>query len=313
VFVYNIDDYARKLFYKECFVHQDHFLIQDSHEIILKEYQKNNNNTKFRIFRPIVKLHLHKESLDSNWLQLKFIKKKAFGWVNHESPPLALRVVPLPGFTRHKIIRNTNHSFKRKILNIILFIFIPQWYQINKNDKKLLSPFSRVIQYENNNDIFDNPAIEAVINFCWQKTRIFFFIRFLRFLIFGLCFLYVSYSYMDHDVASNDHRNFLVALIAIFYHSAFYQLVTEVIQLNYRGWKKYLSFPHNTFDIFSTIVPMVVMSIMLNNAFQFSNGFGSVETVDTRLIVGISFSILMIWIEIVSLSMIILYNDNLYS
>jgi len=113
---------------------------------------------------------------------------------------------------------------------------------------------------------------------------------------------------MYHDVSSKGHRNFLVALIVVFYYSAFYQLATEAIQIKYRGWKKYIGAPHNTFDIFSTVIPMVVMSIMLNSAFQFSNGFGSVETVDTRLIVGISFSILMICIEIVSFSMIILYN-----
>ncbi|CAB5370424.1 unnamed protein product [Rhizophagus irregularis] len=51
------DDYARKLFFKECFADQDHFSAQDPNEIIPPEYrERRNHNIKFRAFRPIVKL-----------------------------------------------------------------------------------------------------------------------------------------------------------------------------------------------------------------------------------------------------------------
>ncbi|PKY30080.1 hypothetical protein RhiirB3_485423 [Rhizophagus irregularis] len=51
------DDYARKLFNKECFADQNHFSAQDPDEIIPMEYlERRNHNIKFRAFRPMVKL-----------------------------------------------------------------------------------------------------------------------------------------------------------------------------------------------------------------------------------------------------------------
>ena len=103
---------------------------------------------------------------------------------------------------------------------------------------------------------------------------------------------------MNHSTIINGE--FLFALIIIFYYLAIYQLVTEVLQLLYRGPKKYLGEIFNIFDIISIVLSVAVMTIMLKN-FQFSDGFGSVEKTSTGLIAGISFSIFSLWIELVSL------------
>ncbi|RIA86147.1 hypothetical protein C1645_807927 [Glomus cerebriforme] len=305
LFKYNYDDYARKLFRKECFANQDYFSAQDPYNIIPKEYQtKRNHNIKFRAFR-IDKL----QSDEYQWyngigkLVEPFIKTFKFfeDFDNDiEKSPLALRVVPLPEFTINRIPQKTvDQNFRKKIiLNALLFIFIPRLYKIGRNEKNLLSPFSRVVRYENNDDMYDNPATEAVIDFRWQKARNFFFFLFLRFLIFASCFICVSWEYLLHRNISERYRNFLVALIVILYYLAIYLLVTELIQLYYHGPRKYFGDIFNSFDIFSIALPVVVMSIMLQY-FQFSNGFGSVIIVDTGLMVGISFSIFFLWIEFV--------------
>uniref|UniRef100_U9SRN4 Uncharacterized protein n=1 Tax=Rhizophagus irregularis (strain DAOM 181602 / DAOM 197198 / MUCL 43194) TaxID=747089 RepID=U9SRN4_RHIID len=82
-----------------------------------------------------------------------------------EKSPLALRVVPLPEFTIDRIPqKNVEQNHRLKIaLNIFLFLFIPRWYKISRDKKKLLSPFSRVVRYENNDDMYDNPATEAIL------------------------------------------------------------------------------------------------------------------------------------------------------
>jgi hypothetical protein len=212
--------------------------------------------------------------------------------------PLALRVVPLPNFTINDIPKKKEaYNLKKAITNIFLLLFIPRWYKIGRGDVKKLSPFSRMILYEDNDDIYDNPATEAVIDFRWRKTRNFFFLLFLRFLIFGICFVLVSWAYLDHTTIIN--QNFLLTLIIIFYYLAIYQLITEVIQFHYRGFKKYFGEIFNIFDIISIILSVTIMSIMLND-FQFSDGFGSVGETDTKLIVWISFSIFLLWIEFVS-------------
>ncbi|RIA84913.1 hypothetical protein C1645_858515 [Glomus cerebriforme] len=243
------DDYARKLFFKECFADQGHFSAQDPDDIIPKVYQsRRNHDIKFRAFRPITELKSNKyiKWYDRIWHLFKSFNNnisKYFEDFDNDlgKSPLALRVVPLPGFTIDNIPREkVEYDFKKFLLNIFLFIFIPRGYKIGRGDRKLLSPFSRVVLYENNDDIYDNPATEAVIDFRWQEAKNFFFFLFFRFLVFAVSFVLVSWAYLNH-----------------------------------------------------------VMSMMHKNYFQFSDGFGSVNAVDTGLLVGISFSIFILWIELI--------------
>uniref|UniRef100_U9UIS9 Ion transport domain-containing protein n=1 Tax=Rhizophagus irregularis (strain DAOM 181602 / DAOM 197198 / MUCL 43194) TaxID=747089 RepID=U9UIS9_RHIID len=171
LFKYNYDDYARKLFSRECFINQDHSLIQDSNEIIPRVYlERRNHNIKFRAFSPIVKLKSIKYGWYDYWIRTPFkslydsiIKLKNDIVIMYENfdnelgkSTLALRVVPLPGFT-------TNNIVEKKVETILC-----------END--------------DTHDIYDNPAIEAVINFQWQKAKNFFFSLFIRFLVFATCF-----------------------------------------------------------------------------------------------------------------------------
>ncbi|CAG8753263.1 19308_t:CDS:2, partial [Rhizophagus irregularis] len=69
-------------------------------------------------------------------------------------------------------------------------------------------------------------------------------------------------------------------------------------QFSYRGPKKYILDLLNTVDMISIILPVTVMSMMLND-FQLSNGFGIIEEPDSKLVVEISFSIFLIWIQFI--------------
>ncbi|PKC06819.1 hypothetical protein RhiirA5_481799 [Rhizophagus irregularis] len=123
LFKYNYDDYARKLFRKECFANQDYFSTQDPYDIIPVEYQaKRNRNIKFRAFR-IDKL----QSDEYEWYNritrklfnpFKKMRKIIEDFDNYlEKSPLALRVVPLPEFTisrtpqknRFVLLKNPNN------------------------------------------------------------------------------------------------------------------------------------------------------------------------------------------------------------
>jgi hypothetical protein len=215
--------------------------------------------------------------------------------------PLALRVVPLPRFTTNEIPKKKEeYTLENNILNLFLFIFIPRWYQIRRDNVKQLSPFSRMILYENNDDIYDNPATEAVIDFRWRNARNFLYSLFLRFLVFAACFGLVSWAYLNHSTIIDG--KFLFVIIIIFYYLALYLLITEALQLYYRGIKKYLGV-FNSFDNISIVISVTIMSIMFKS-FQFSDGFGSVKTIDPGLIAGISFSIFLLWMEFVSLVVI---------
>ncbi|GBB90311.1 hypothetical protein RclHR1_17200003 [Rhizophagus clarus] len=275
LFKYNYDDYTEKLFFKECFVGQT----QESVEIIPTEHLTSHDHTKFRAFG-IDKLRSNK------------CKNQEFEFVK----PVALRVVPLPCFTINEIIdEKEEYNFYNIIFNIILFLFIPRWYKICRNDENKLSPFSRMVLY-GNDVIYDNPAIEAVINFRWQKSRNFYYFLFLRFFVFATCFALVSWSYLDHSIIIN--QTFLFILIIIFYYLAIYLFATEVSQFLYHGYKRYLNDIFNFLDIISITFAVTIMSIMLKD-FQVSDGFASAKEIDTGLNVWISFSVFLVWIELI--------------
>jgi hypothetical protein len=297
------------LFRKECFIDQDHFSAQDPFEIIPEQYQASR---KFNVFKQ-PKLRSDKEyNFNKNKLYKLFEDFKGkmyyfFGYLRYKIeddlrlPPIVLRVVPLPNFIVNKIPPEVEHNL---ILKVLLFLFIPRWYKISRNQNHLLSPFSRAVQYENNDDMYDNPATEAVIDFCWLKARPFFFFLFLRFLVFAICFILVSWAYLGHSTIINE--NFLVVLIIIFYCLAIYLFTTELIQLHHKGLRKYFSI-FNIFDVLSIVIPVIMMSIMLKN-FQLSNGFESIESADPGLMLGISLSIFILWIELVSNLLLFTYT-----
>ncbi|CAB5389622.1 unnamed protein product [Rhizophagus irregularis] len=303
LFKYNYDDFARKLFIR-CFADQGHLLGQDPDEIIPKEYlERYNNDTKFRALIPMVKLKSDEcvklKWYDHNWIWDKFknLKNKFKEYRNFEKSPLALRVVPFPGFTINNIKRGKkNYNLFETILNRLTSILIPRRNQIKWNETNKLSPFSRMVLCENNDDIYDNPAIEAVIDFRWQKAKMFLYSLCFRFLIFAICFILVSLSYLDRSFIVNG--KFLLVLIIVFYYLAIYRFIIEVKQIRYRGLKKYFFDLLDIVDMISIILPVTVMSIMLYD-FQLSDGFGISEETGSKLVVEISFSIFLIWIQFI--------------
>ncbi|CAB4463688.1 unnamed protein product [Rhizophagus irregularis] len=304
LFKYNYDDYIRKLFRKECFANQNYLSIQKHNIIIPVKYQERNSHhgIKFRAFEinlPSNKIKWYSMIWETYKSITNTIYEKLEDLVNKdvEKPPLALRVVPLPEFTINNRASQQNKPGRGYfILNLFLSLFIPRWYSISWKEKNKLSPFARVIYYENNDDIYDNPATEAIIDFRWKRARTFFFSLFLRFLIYVFCFGLISWAYLDNSIIIN--VNFLFTLIVIYYYLATYLLITEIIQFMYE-WKRYISDIYNFFDIFSIIFPVIVISNMVRD-FRFENGFGSVETIDSELKVMISFSAFFLWIEVIS-------------
>ncbi|CAG8601907.1 17935_t:CDS:2 [Rhizophagus irregularis] len=104
---------------------------------------------------------------------------------------------------------------------------------------------------------------------------------------------YIRWAYLNHSTIINE--KFLMALIIIFYYLAYYQLVTELLQFNYLGLKKYFGKIFNSFDMISIVLSVAVMTKLLKN-FQISDGFESVIESDTA---GISFSIFLLWIKLI--------------
>ncbi|CAI2180204.1 9220_t:CDS:10 [Funneliformis geosporum] len=87
------------------------------------------------------------------------------------------------------------------------------------------------------------------------------------------------------------------------YWSTIYLFATEILQLFHHGSIKYLKIIFNWFDLLSILLPVAVMTKLLFYTFKISNGFGSIQVIDSQLIVEISYSIFIIWIEFVNSTM----------
>ena len=124
-----------------------------------------------------------------------------------------------------------------------------------------------------------------------QDINIYYF-QTLQFHIFAVCFGLVSLAYLSPQNTINKHL--LIESIVIFYYLALYLFLTELIRLIHGG-RKYLDI-FNFFDVISIIIPVTTMSLMLKH-YQPSHGFES--TIDPTLVVWISVSIFIIWIETV--------------
>ena len=80
---------------------------------------------------------------------------------------------------------------------------------------------------------------------------------------------------------------------------ASYLFIAEILQLYYRGPRKYFHDIFNYFDITSIVLPVITMPRIVKS-FQVSNGFGNVDPDDDiNLKALIAFSILVIWIQFV--------------
>ncbi|CAG8486599.1 6665_t:CDS:10 [Funneliformis caledonium] len=256
LYKYRYDHYVKKLFQKPCFYY-------------LESPYKGSER---RIFKK------YKNKLHSN----STIKSQK------DSEVLKLHRLPLPEFTMHK----GNKPSQKKIVEIfwfIFFIFIPQWY-----NKENLSPFARMMKYNNNSkDMFDNPAVEAVIDYYWPSAKNFFYSLLFRYYFFGFCSIFISLIYVDKFSLD---PIYIVAVIIIFYYLAIYLLITETHQILHYGVYKYLDI-FNWFDMFSVVIPVVIMSIVLIDEFTFSDGFGS--KVQTRYIISLTGSNFIIFFQMI--------------
>ncbi|CAI2168588.1 18803_t:CDS:2 [Funneliformis geosporum] len=310
----NLDYYVKALLYKECFADMELGTEYDTTEIIPEERRPRRNRAQdFVAFKPITKLtsdQNNKPALQILW-EFATIKLPRYYTdfidnfdVDLEPPPIALRVVPLPNFTVDNIPKPVvKYNWKSNLLRLLKILIIPRGYTIGRDDKRLLSPFVQVVRYEMENDIFDNPAMEAIIDFRWRPARNYFLQLFAAFFAYAVCFGIISAAYMSNYEITGGLQVLLILVMACFYYLAYYLIAVEVLQLLHHGWRDYLSII-NMFDISAVVCPAIVMSIFVASSFELSDGFGKVET-STGVVVGISFTMLLIWCEMVCKQIII--------
>ncbi|RIA97100.1 hypothetical protein C1645_871584 [Glomus cerebriforme] len=153
---------------------------------------------------------------------------------------------------------------------------------------------------DNMDFIFDNPAMEAIVNYKWcayAKKIIYFLLGLYGF--YQLCFTYLCYVYIAHLSSNNWKWNFFYPFICWVLIFGVFLLICEFNQ-GLLLKKNYLRI-YNLFDLLSGILPLLSTSLLLKFAYseweKGNNGFENIKTDPTVLIL-LSVTMLTLWIEL---------------
>jgi hypothetical protein len=270
--------------------------------------KKRKKNQNFIAFSPNTKLVVNetRRRLDLKYLREKYITiyttiyQYIFPNPFRKIPP-AIRIVPLYEFATSEIVeeqlKDQGNKPKSFILKLFYLLFVPRGYLSKISEK--LSPFVKIIRAEKDNDVFNNPTMEAAINYRWVPARNYFLRLYIYFILYATCFAVVCGFYLSHVIMTGHLNNFIFIVIIYFYYLGFFLIFVEYRQLVHLGWKDYFQF-FNLFDLLAIISPLVVMSLFITSSFKFSNGFADVVTTQ-EITVAISFTMLILWFEFVSI------------
>jgi len=219
---------------------------------------------------------------------------------NSENYLPTVKVVPLHNFTVSNIPQKKKNNHENLFIIKVLKLFIPRKYFVNNSDDvknfSQLSPFVQIIRSEDNDDIFNNPAMEAVIDYKWRPVRNYALKIFVLYILFAACFAAICGTYVAHLEATGHLCNFLLFLIVLFYSLGYYLLGVEYRQLEHHG-RHYFDF-FNCIDLASIIIAIIVMSVYVTPTFSTENTFANVVTTQ-KITAIISFTMLLLWIEFV--------------
>jgi hypothetical protein len=258
---------------------------------------------EFTAFNPNTKLISTDKIRTSIRLFLAKLYAKIFPSTDNPSP--IVKIIPLRNFTTCNIpakkINRNNKSFSLMtfLMNVVQYLFIPRKYLCLKKDSSQLSPLVQIVRNEKDDDIFDNPAMEAAINYKWGPTKNYFLRVFITYFLYAACFAALVGCYLGHIEATGHLRNFLVFIFILFYYSGVYLILVEWRQFQHHGWIHYLDF-FNFVDLASVVTSLVMVSVYITPKFKLSNAFADVVAT-SNITAGFSFTMLLLWFEFVSI------------
>ncbi|PKC64897.1 hypothetical protein RhiirA1_421060 [Rhizophagus irregularis] len=295
LFDHHLDSYAKDLFSKPIF---------GMKEIHLDESHINPNDLPqgklryIKAFNPNTRLEPKEKPISLRNLR----KFKILQPIANIIDKSKTRSVPLPDFTVYPQGTKSQELNPRNLpFQLLRILFWPRGYAIKKESN--LSPFLRVVRKDKDGMIFDNPAMEAVIDFKWEYARSHFLRHALLFVCFALLFAVLTGALKNSFVVNNVRANanneenvhiraFVKLLIFTFYYLGYYLLASEIVQFYHEGWRRYISV-YNFFDLASIIMPLAAYTVTWVRE---SRGTVPINQVQQST-VAMSFTILVLWIE----------------
>ncbi len=149
---------------------------------------------------------LKKQTKSSLWYTFNIFRvknlKKSKVTDEETTQVTTLRVVPLPDFTVYPTnMTDRTHNNWMIPLKLVKIFFWPRGYLIRNDDQR--SPFLKLIRTNENEFLYDNPAMEACINFKWSAAKNHFIRHFLLFIVFSLAFAFSTGIIYNSKISSS--------------------------------------------------------------------------------------------------------------
>ncbi|CAG8544091.1 966_t:CDS:2 [Funneliformis mosseae] len=203
LYTFKLEYFVSELFYKTCMEG-----IEISNIIEYMDFMPKNFHIiskKFIAFKP----NSNFKSTSVPGLNFTALRNYVKIFSNdHENYFPVVKIVPLHNFTVNRISQKTYDYEGSFIIKILKLLFIPRGYFINNSDIaenfSQLSPFVQIVRLESN-DIFNNPVMEAVINYKWRPARNYFLRLFFMYILFAACFATICGNYVAHSEITGSH------------------------------------------------------------------------------------------------------------
>nr|CAG8509721.1 8984_t:CDS:2 [Entrophospora candida] len=217
--------------------------------------------------------------------------------IDDATPLIMTCMVPLPNFT---VPKRDEEASGRSIL-----------LRFNRKSR-----FLRMVLADTNDIIYDNPAMEAIVEFKWNKyARNYIYGLLLLFSFYQLCFGFICYGYVTQIKATD--VLFYIAMIpsvVIVISMGTVLLVLEIQQCLLLA-RKYIRL-YNLFDVMACVLPMagtvlILRSLLMSMAQdETTNGFENIP-ISRPLLIFLSMTILVLWLELVVIGIYVFVILNL--
>ncbi|CAG8587113.1 9879_t:CDS:2 [Diversispora eburnea] len=320
LFEHHLDSYITELFCKPIFgakeIHIDESYLspndlpkgkskyirafEPSTELLSKP--EKSRMRKIKLLNPIFNIiDKSKISLSQTQHLAAFQKiQKVIPGLDHgdSSALVTMRMVPLPDFTVYpQEIKDQEVNLLGLPMRLLRLLIWPRSYIVKKESK--LSPFLRVIKRDKNGITFDNPAIEAVIDFKWGAARNHFLRHAALYFTFAMLFGIITgavkntwFGQISQDNTDIGMKIIIFFLTSIFYYLGYYLLASEIIQMKHNGIKQYISV-YNFFDLASVIMPICTYT----SGLVIHSGNTTVAQ-EKEFTIAVAFTVLVMWMEL---------------
>ncbi|CAG8498652.1 2568_t:CDS:2, partial [Ambispora gerdemannii] len=232
---------------KDIIIHQKEIPLNKSRE----SYLPADKYSSVRAFRCKANLY------DSRQKQTQPENKKRIHSSKYRKTNTKYYQVPLPGVMQSFNLRAKDAIFDYGYNFLLKFIFLER----NRGNK---SPFFYLVIHDKTGEIFDNPSIEAIVDFQWRHyANLFIVMRFILYILYAILFVWQSYSHLNKIVygkAVGALFKPVSILMCIFAYSHF---VGKVRRGRYVPWSQYLLSTLYIFDLLGSTLPFIGSAWML--------------------------------------------------